>query len=101
MISNFDSRLKQIKSGKLFEYVGTGKPILGLVHESEASKLLRNYGAGFVASPNSVEEIKGRLTLIYRKWEENGLPEVDNDFVAGFDRKSLTKKLAQIFNVIS
>lgn len=101
MISNFDSRLKQIKSGKLFEYIGTGKPILGLVHESEASKLLRNYGSGFVARPDSVQEIRVQLTLIFKKWEERGLPQVDNDFVASFNRKSLTEKLAQIFNVIS
>ena len=33
MISNFSKNLKQIKTGKLFEYIGTEKPILGLVYK--------------------------------------------------------------------
>lgn len=49
MISNFDKELKQIKSGKLFEYLGSAKPILGLVHPSVAEDLLHKYEAGFTA----------------------------------------------------
>lgn len=101
MISNFDPSLKQIKSGKLFEYIGSQKPILGLVHESEASKLLKNYGAGFWAPPTSLTEIKERLSEIFKLWEKKELPNSNTDFVNQFDRKKLTEKLAQIFNVIS
>ena len=101
MISNFDPSLKQIKSGKLFEYIGSQKPILGLVHESEASKLLKNYGAGFWAPPTSVKDIKEQLSEIFKLWEKKELPNSNTDFVNQFDRKKLTEKLAQIFNVIS
>lgn len=101
MISNFHPELKQIKSGKLFEYFGSRKPIMALVHESEASKLLEAYEAGFWANPLSVIEIKNRLELLIELWEANILPKPNNEFVAQFERKSLTQKLVKIFNVIS
>lgn len=101
MISNFNPELKQIKSGKLFEYVGSRKPILGLVHESMASSLLESYGAGFWASPTAIESIRDRLFEIVDLWDQNKLPAPNEYFVDQFNRKILTEKLAQIFNVIS
>lgn len=101
MISNFHPHLKQIKSGKLFEYFGTNKPIFGLVHESEASKLLEQYGAGFWANPASVSEIKLQLYKLIELWETNKLSVPNNKFIDQFDRKRLTQNLAKIFNVIS
>ncbi len=101
MLSNFNPRLKQIKSGKLFEYIGTKKPILGLVHESEASKVLEEYGAGYWAPPNDEELIIEQLRKIITDWRSNSLPVPNDEFLTRFDRIELTKKLAQIFNVIS
>ncbi len=101
MISNFNPSLKQIKSGKLFEYIGTGKPIFGLVHQSEASTLLEKYGAGFWASPTSVCQIKKQLSIIMEGWDNDQIPSPSLDFVDKYNRKYLTEKLAQIFNVIS
>lgn len=72
-----------------------------MVHESEASKLLKNYGAGFWAPPTSVKDIKEQLSEIFKLWEKKELPSSNTDFVNQFDRKKLTEKLAQIFNVIS
>lgn len=99
-ISNFSKDLKQIKSGKLFEYFGSGKPILGLVHRGEASKLLENYGAGFYASPDDISEIKSALSEVISIWKSDKFIEPKKEFINNFNRKSLTKRLASIFNVI-
>ncbi|MBO6535038.1 MAG: glycosyltransferase [Balneolaceae bacterium] len=101
MISNFDKELKQIKSGKLFEYLGSAKPILGLVHPSVAEDLLHKYEAGFTAAPDNVETITHSLETIYNLWESDSLPKPNLKLVESFNRKLLTKKLAEIFNVIS
>lgn len=101
MISNFDKQFKQVKSGKLFEYIGSKKPILGLVHSGAASKLLNQYKAGFTASPNSIHEVTSVLRTVLALWENKQLPIPDEEFVRRFDRKVLTQKLAQILTVIS
>ncbi|MBO6793756.1 MAG: glycosyltransferase family 4 protein [Balneolaceae bacterium] len=101
MISNFDRNLKQIKSGKLFEYLGTGKPILGLVHPSEATEVLLKYGAGFSAAPDNIGLISRVLETIYEQWESDNLPNAVEEYQHQHNRKNLTQELAQIFNVIS
>lgn len=101
MISNFDPGLKQIKTGKLFEYFGSRKPIIGLLHASEATKLLEDYEAGFYAKPNSVTEIAQTIEQVFKLWEKNDLPSPNEKFIDQFNRKKLTQRLANIFNVIS
>ncbi len=101
MISNFDKELKQIKSGKLFEYIATAKPVLGLVHPSEATEVLLKYEAGFSAAPDSVPAISRAIETIFDQWESDTLPIANMTFIQKHNRKLLTKSLAEIFNVIS
>ncbi|MDX1741266.1 MAG: glycosyltransferase, partial [Rhodothermales bacterium] len=46
-----------ISTGKLYEYVGTRKPILGLVPEGVARDDIIAYGAGVIADPESAEDV--------------------------------------------
>lgn len=101
MISNFGMSYKQIKSGKLFEYIGTGKPILGLVHQGEEAELLNKYNAGFFGDLKSDEIIMNEIARLYDKWIAGELPEGDMEFRSQYDRKEITKDLAQIFDKIS
>lgn len=101
MISNFDKAHKQVKSGKLFEYFGTGKPVLGLVNEGEEAELLREYGAGFVGTVTSEEKISAQLGKIFNQWEDGVEMKGEPDFIKRFNRRDITGKLAQIFDKIS
>lgn len=101
MISNFDPNLKQIKSGKLYEYIGTKKPILGLVHESEASFLLERYGSGFWAPPTSELKIRQIIFEIINVWKRDNFSPVDETFVNKFNRQKLSEHLSSIFNTIT
>ena len=100
MISNFSENLKQIKTGKLFEYIGTEKPILGLVYKGQADELLKKYKAGFMASPNNEEEISVVICTLYQLWKKSKLPKASIEFVQQFDRKKLTSELALFFDSI-
>jgi glycosyltransferase involved in cell wall biosynthesis len=101
MISNFDRSHKQVKSGKLFEYFGAAKPILGLMHNGEEARLLQEYGAGYVGSLNSEEQLSQEIAGIYSQWKNSSLPEPNQEFIDQFNRKKLTQKLAKLFDKIS
>ncbi len=98
MLSDFDPMFKQVKSGKLFEYFGAMKPILGMVHEGSSSICLAEYGAGFTAPPDNKEEIRATMRDIYNRWKQNRPFQVDKNFVDSFDRKKLTEQLATFFD---
>ncbi len=100
MVSNFSENLKQIKSGKLFEYIGTKKPILGLVHPGEASKLLDVYKAGFHAAPDNIYDVTNTLEEVYELWAKAKIPEASKKFAEMYERKSLTNKLSLFFDKV-
>ena len=50
-------------SGKVFEYVAVGRPILAAVPpDGAAAELIRETGAGIVAPPDDVDAIRAALT---------------------------------------
>lgn len=100
MISDFSENLQQIKTGKLFEYIGTRKPILGLVHYGETSELLNEYKVGYHASPNKIQDVSIKIEEMYELWKHDKFPEPSNKYVEKFDRRKLTGELATFFNEI-
>ncbi len=88
----------RITPGKLVEYMGTRKPILGLVPSGAAQQTLLQYGAAYIAEPESVESISQALCQIKDDWERQRLPNPNESFVSMFNRKNLTKELSSMFN---
>lgn len=89
---------KGILTGKLYEYLGSGKPILALAPPGNAVDLIREFNAGFIASPGDIHQIKATLSEIMNKWI-NGqliLEKEDRDGIAKLDRKNLTGQLGHI-----
>lgn len=85
-------------TSKLFEYIGTGKPILACVPKNGAAAfILKDYGASFIAEPDNVEEIKNTLIQIFELYKNGNLPSGDKSFIDQFDRKKLTHELIKIF----
>jgi glycosyltransferase involved in cell wall biosynthesis len=82
--------------GKMYEYFGTRKPILGLVpKKSHAERLLNEYGNAILAEPDNIEAIKNALLEYFRLWKEWKLPVAsDEEFLKKFDRQFLSKELA-------
>lgn len=61
LIKHVEARFLGLIPGKLYEYMGAGRPILALVPESEASSLVRDLGWGEVAPPDDAEAIASAL----------------------------------------
>ncbi len=84
-----------ISTGKLYEYIGSRKPILGLVPEGVARSTILESGAGRVVNPDDVAGIKAAMADYIRLWEGNNLPEIDAEFARNYDRLKLAGDLAR------
>jgi glycosyltransferase involved in cell wall biosynthesis len=87
-----------ISTGKVHEYMGTRKPILGLVPEGAARDVLLKYGAAILAHPEDADETSRAIESLYRMWRDDALPAADEAFVHSFDRQAITRQLASILS---
>ena len=89
-------------SGKLFEYLASGRPILCLTRpDNLASRLVREWNAGVVAEPNDEAEIDQALLTLWQRWEENGLPdqaEVRRKTLERYSRRKNAEQLARVLD---
>jgi hypothetical protein len=89
-------------SGKIYEYLATGRPILCIApSDSLACRLVRDLAAGECASPDDVSEIEAAVERLYRRWREGKLgpsPEVRCVALERYSRAKLTGDLAHIFD---
>jgi glycosyltransferase involved in cell wall biosynthesis len=86
-----------IGTGKLFEYFGAQKPVLGLVPDGAAKQALSEYGASEIAPPDDVETVVEAIDRLYRKWREDRLPSPNPDVISRHNRKRLAGDLARLF----
>lgn len=85
-------------TSKLFEYIGTGKPILACVpRNGAAAMILKDYEASFIIEPDDVDGIKNYLIELFDLFKKNQLPVGDKKFIQQFERKKLTQELVKIF----
>lgn len=89
--------------GKLYEYFGTRKPILGLVPpDSHTARHLKEYGNAVIVAPDDFAGAKNAILDYYRKWKAWQLPgPVNEDFVLRHDRRLLAGELARQLTFIS
>lgn len=90
-------RMFNVSPGKLYEYFGTGKPILGCLPDGTAKTSLKEYGAAFITSPDDIIEIKETLIRIHQLFISDKLPKPNQEIVQKYDRMVLTDHLTKIF----
>lgn len=90
-----------ILTGKVFEYLFSGRIILALVSDGVARDLITTTKTGIAVAYEDIDGIKNALWDLYLKWEKNSLTIKPNwDVIKQFDRKVLTRSLAQIFSSV-
>lgn len=83
-----------IATGKLFEYLAANKPILALTRGTEAARIVRETGAGVVASPDNSNEIAAAISSFIQQERKTG--NVRNEsLIATFSRIEQMKQLAE------
>jgi glycosyltransferase involved in cell wall biosynthesis len=87
--------------GKLFEYVGSGRPILAsALPESEVAKILASVGGAYIVSPREVQHIAAFLERLCSPNNLQLFSERHTDMVNQYTRYSLTEKLAALFDSV-
>ena len=82
--------------GKIFEYIGAGKTILGCVPEGYIRSIIQEAG-GVCVDPTNVDAIALQILQLYQQYERNELHGAKPEVVEKYNRLKLTGELAKIF----
>ena len=90
---------KGVLTGKLFEYLASGRPVLAVGPEDgDVAKVLAETGIGITVDFYGKEKIKSSLRSYYQKYKENQLITKRSESVERFSRKNLAKEYVQLLN---
>lgn len=98
-----EAKFKNVYTGKFFEYLRSGRPILALAPKGGAvARVLRETGHGESFLSTQVGQIKAMILREYRKWQSGEPAELLRaPAIARFERKELTRQLAEVLDRVS
>ena len=82
--------------GKIYEYIGAQKKILGCVPKGFMRSIIEEAG-GVCVDPTDVQGIASVITMLFEQYERHELRGPRPDIVDKYNRKMLTGELAKIF----
>ena len=78
LVPDAGGRGKGVLSGKVFEYIAAGRPILAVVPpDGAAAELVRQTSSGVVVAPDDVDGIRRALVELHSRFANGGLPSVE------------------------
>lgn len=86
-----------IVTGKIYEYLGAGLPILALAPEGDAATLINQYGLGFYAPPKNEQAIAEALQRLLGGQQPQNAEQREKAW-RRFERREQTRQLAALFN---
>jgi glycosyltransferase involved in cell wall biosynthesis len=90
LVPDAGGRGKGVLSGKVYEYIAAGRPILAVVPtDGAAAELVRETGSGIVVAPDDVGGIKEALVELHARFANGGLPSVE---LATRDEERLSRR---------
>lgn len=83
--------------GKLFEYIATGVPVLGIGPSiGDAASVLKETGSGTMVESSDRQKIKETLKKLFIEWKSNNQPVIKMANVSAYSRKEITAKLVTL-----
>ena len=101
LIPEAGGRGRGVLSGKVFEYVAVGRPILAAVPpDGAAAELIGETGAGVVAPPDDPVAIREALEGLHARWRGDGLPDVQlsDDWRRRLSRRTRVEEMAALLH---
>ena len=92
-----------IVPGKVYEYIGTGRPVLAIAPtEGAVARLLTETNAGKTAHQSEIEKIRVHL-LAYYDAHRQGIPSVEPDeqTISSYERRDVTRRLAETLDEVT
>lgn len=87
-------------TGKVFEYMNTGRPILATIpFKGAAAQLINETDTGLVSDYDDIDKTKNNLIALYQSHgKSTNLLNAKYEEVCRFERKELTKSLAKVLD---
>ena len=104
LVPDADGRGRGVLSGKVFEYLAAGRPILAVVPpDGAAADLVRSAGAGVVVAPDDVEGMRSALEELHSQFVNGGVPavELDEDERDRLSRRARVEEMAELLGNIA
>jgi glycosyltransferase involved in cell wall biosynthesis len=104
LVPEAGGRGKGVLSGKVFEYLAAGRPILAAVPpDGAAAELIRETGAGVVVAPDDVDGLRAALEDLHGRFLAGGLPDVElaEDVRRRLSRQARVEETAELLREIA
>lgn len=101
LLTIFKRTDEEIITGKVFEYLASGLPILLISSDGEVARMVRKFHRGTVVANEDIAGIQSALFNYYQIHEEGMLQVAPPLSLKEFDREYLTGKLAEQFSYLS
>ena len=99
LMPDSEPRAKGLLTGKLFEYLASGRPILCIGPEDgDAARILKETQAGVTVRFEDRERMKETIKGLYQKYLEEGLPSNENKKVEKYSRKALAGEYGRLLD---
>jgi len=90
-----------ILPGKLFEYLASRRPVLGIGQEDGAmARVLTEAGAGVTADWNNAEKMRAFILQAWESHKKGGIPATEGK-IEKYSRRSITRQLAELLEKVS
>jgi glycosyltransferase involved in cell wall biosynthesis len=87
-------------TGKLFEYLAIGRPILYIAPPGPGADLVRETGAGVIAQPDDPDAIGRALLEVSALAHGQGFRDAPGGVLRQFDRRVLAEAWAELFHTV-
>ncbi|MCD6418696.1 hypothetical protein J7M00_07935 [bacterium] len=92
----------QIIPGKVFDYIGAGRPIIAIAPKDGAlNSLVEKFNLGFSAPIENFALAAGTITKAFRLWEQGVLSEISEESREGFSATEVVRKLSEFLESVS
>lgn len=91
----------RIVPGKTYEYLASGRPILGCLPHGDARDLVERSGVGYIARPTDAHEIAERLDEMLTAWSAGRLPGGPAPWVAEYERAQQALALGRFLDRVT
>jgi glycosyltransferase involved in cell wall biosynthesis len=104
LIPDAGGRGKGVLSGKVFEYLAAGRPILAVVPpDGAAAELIRSAGAGIVVAPDDVDGMAAALAELHDRWRAGSLEAapLSEEWRRKVSRRARSQEIARVLEQVT
>lgn len=98
VLTIFKKTGEEIITGKVFEYLASGKPILMIAQPGEVARIIQTHGRGTVVDNADIAGIQTAILDYFKQFKAGCLPVAAPLSLPQFDREAQAGRLAAIFD---